>query len=291
MKSWRKPLTTTFKILISLGLLYFVISKMDWHLLQKEWEVDNKFYLFLAFISFLLSQLFSVFRVDLFFRRAGVRLSFINNARLYLLGMFYNFFIPGGVGGDAYKVIKLKKEFQQPVKTLTSAVFFDRFIGLCAICVLICIGILFVPLHIPVWVKTLVFALGFGGALIGPWILGRLFPTFKSVFYPTLGYSFVIQGFQIGTILLTLLALEPSANFAVYTIIFLISSILSIISFAGIGIRETFFYYAAQYLHFDPNVSAAVALVFSVITLITSLFGIIYLFKDIDFEREKKQFE
>lgn len=282
-KSWRKTLFTLLKILISIGLLYFVYTKIDWKLLQKEWQLSNKIYLILAFLSFLISQFFSVLRVDLYFRKAGVHLSFANNARLYLLGMFYNFFIPGGVGGDAYKVIALNRHFDQPVKTLTSAVFFDRFIGLCAICILICLGIIFIPIQIDLWFKLLIFSIGLSGAIIGPRILGMLFPKFKSVFYPTLLYSFLVQGFQIGTIVLALLATHPENSILVYILIFLVSSILSIVSFAGIGIRETVFYYAAQHLNFNPDVSAGIALIFSIITLITSLFGVFYLFRKIKF--------
>ncbi|MDG4950499.1 flippase-like domain-containing protein [Weeksellaceae bacterium KMM 9724] len=282
-KSWRKPLFTTIKILVSLGLLYFVFTKIDWDLLAEEWRIANKFLLFVGFISFLISQVLSVLRVDLYFKKAEIQLSFINNLRLYLLGMFYNFFIPGGVGGDAYKVIALNKHFDQPVKTITSAVFFDRFIGLCAICILICLGIVFIPLDIEFWIKAVIFSIGLIGALVGPYILGLLFPRFKSVFYPTLLYSFVIQAFQIGTIVFSLLAIHPEANIFTYILIFLVSSVLSVVSFAGIGIRETVFYYSASYLNFNPDVSAGVALMFSFITLVTSLFGAIYLFKRIKF--------
>ncbi|MGI9526694.1 MAG: lysylphosphatidylglycerol synthase transmembrane domain-containing protein [Weeksellaceae bacterium] len=282
-KNWRKNLFTTLKILISLGLLYFVFSKIDWNMLLFEWKAANKWFLILAFISFVISQVFSVLRVDLFFKKAGVHLSFWSNARLYLLGMFYNFFIPGGVGGDAYKVYALHKEFNQPVKTLTSAVFFDRLIGLCAICILICLGVFFIPIPMASWIKFAAIAVGIISILAGPKILGLIFPRFKTIFYPTLFYSFIIQGFQIGTIILSLLSTQPENNLLVYVMIFLVSSILSIVSFAGIGIRETVFYYAATYLDFNPDVAAGIALNFSIITLVTSLFGVIYLFKKIKY--------
>ena len=171
--------------------MYYISTKIDWELLPEEWKIANKFLLFLGFISFLISQVLSILRVDLYFKKANIHLPFVTNARLYLLGMFYNFFIPGGVGGDAYKVIALKKHFEQPIKTITSAVFFDRFIGLCAICILICIGIIFIPLEIDFWIKTIIFLVGLFGAVAGPYVLGILFPKFKSVFYPTLLYSFV----------------------------------------------------------------------------------------------------
>ena len=51
--------------------------------------------------------------------------------------MFYNFFIPGGIGGDAYKVYLLNKNFGWSAKKLPSSLFNDRLSGLLAICVLI----------------------------------------------------------------------------------------------------------------------------------------------------------
>lgn len=282
-KSWRKPLMTALKIVVSVGLLTWVLSRMEWSSLWEHWQKAEKGYLFLAFVSFVLSQWVSVFRFDLFIRKLGIRLSLANNIRLYALGMFYNFFIPGGVGGDAYKVMILKQNYKHSVKMLTSVVFFDRFIGLCATCILICFGVFFVPNPLGEFWNYTLLGIGVLSLLLGSFVLGKLFQTFASVFYPALGYSFVVQALQIGTVVFTLLALSPESDYSAYIVIFLISSVLSVISFAGIGIRETVFFYAATYMNFDPNVSAAVALVFSFITLISSLYGGLYLFKKIEF--------
>lgn len=229
-------------------------------------------------------------RVGIYFKQVGVPLSFITNAKLYALGMFYNFFIPGGVGGDAYKVIALKNHYKKSVRELTSAVFFDRFIGLCAIAILICLGVFLAPIDLPNWIRLLSLSIAVLSTLFGPYILGFIVPRFKSIFLPTLLYSFVIQAFQVGTVLLTLTAIQPHADYYIYALIFLGSSVLSIVSFAGIGIRETVFYYAGEYLNFNPDLSAAIALIFSIITLISSLFGAFYIIQKIDFgEVENKE--
>src|SRR5690606_41951763 len=50
--------------------------------------------------------------------------------------MFYNFFVPGGLGGDAYEVYVLHKSFNWNAKDLGFAILNDRTSGLFAICIL-----------------------------------------------------------------------------------------------------------------------------------------------------------
>lgn len=286
-KSRRKIFFTILKIVVSLALLYWVFSKLDWQALNKELKQSNWIWLSFAFISFLISQVISVMRMQLYLQKVEVHLPFLTNIKLYALGMFYNFFIPGGVGGDAYKVIALRNHFKKPLKELTSAIFFDRFIGLCAIGLLICYSVVFFPL---LYSYTLYFYLilmtGVLGTFLGPYILGKIFPRFKKIFFPTLLYSFGVQAFQIGTVVFTLLALKQTENIFLYIFILLISSVLSIISFAGIGIRENVFYYVGEYFNFNADIAAGIALIFSMITLITSLLGGIYIFKKINFDKK-----
>lgn len=285
-KSLRKKLFTALKILISIGLLYWVFSKIDWVSLKKELHYAQWAWLAIAWISFVISQIISVWRMQLYLKKVEIHLPFITNARLYALGMFYNFFIPGGVGGDAYKVIALRNHFHRPLKELTSAIFFDRFIGLCAIGILICFSIILLPIEISPWLYYFILLIGVGSIFVGPIILGKIFPRFKQIFFSTLVYSFAVQAFQVGSVLSILISLGQTEGSSLYIIIFLISSVLSIISFAGLGIRESIFYYAAEYFKFNPDVSAGVALLFSLISLLTSLIGGIYVIKKIDF-REK----
>jgi uncharacterized protein (TIRG00374 family) len=88
---------------------------------------------------FLASQILSVKRLDFYLKANSFNLSFRSNLELYFLGMFYNFFIPGGIGGDAYKVYILNKKLGWELKKITSTIFNDRLSGLLAICVLILI--------------------------------------------------------------------------------------------------------------------------------------------------------
>src|SRR5690606_41951136 len=57
----------------------------------------------------------------------------------------YNFFLPGGIGGDGYKIFFLKKTFQISRRQVLGAVFFDRLSGLWALCIVAGTLVIFMP--------------------------------------------------------------------------------------------------------------------------------------------------
>src|SRR5207249_10412603 len=63
----------------------------------------------------------------------GIRLSISRLSGLFLIGMFYNQFLPGGTGGDIIKSYLLLKETKDRKAGALLAVVFDRFIGLVAL--------------------------------------------------------------------------------------------------------------------------------------------------------------
>jgi uncharacterized protein (TIRG00374 family) len=163
MKKNRNLIFTFLKIALTFILLYIVFSAIPlndvWIVLKKS----NPILLFLAFVSFILSQLLSANRLLQLLKWSGFMLDSKKNYILYLLGMFYNFFIPGGIGGDAYKVYILNKENNWSVKKLTTVVFIDRLVGLIAIGILIILFCLFIPYFSNqnlVWLLFLVLAAG-----------------------------------------------------------------------------------------------------------------------------------
>lgn len=67
-----------------------------------------------------------------------VRLTFWVTLRLSLIGLFFNLFVPGGVGGDLIKMVYLKKEAGSRYPQAILTVLLDRVIGL--------VGLLFLTL-------------------------------------------------------------------------------------------------------------------------------------------------
>ena len=192
--------------------------------------------------------------------------------------MFYNFFIPGGIGGDAYKIYILNKSFKWEVKTLTSAVFVDRFIGLTAIGILVSLlSFNLMPYKSMFWLIPIAVVLII---IVAYFIIKHFFLKFLKVFSITLGISILVQLFQIASVIFIIMSLDNHDNYLNYILIFLISSVLSIFSFSGIGIREYIFYEASILLEIDSSVAVTIGLIFSIITAIISLFGIVFHFKN-----------
>lgn len=260
------------KILISGVLLYFVFTKIPFREVSKLWKTIDVFYLILGGIFFLTSQIISAKRLDFFLKKNEFNLSFKSNLELYFLGMFYNFFIPGGIGGDAYKIYLLNKKFGWSAKKLTSSLFADRLSGLIAICLIICLLGFFSLIEFKFWFILLFL----GGLFLGFFIFRKLFSSFEKIYWKTLGFSFAVQFLQIFCFIFLLKSIAVTEGFVNYSLLFLGSSVLSLISFAGIGIREMLFLQASKYFEFSPEYSISASLIFTVITAFFSLFGLFF---------------
>ncbi|AZA80509.1 lysylphosphatidylglycerol synthetase [Chryseobacterium lactis] len=261
------------KVGVSGVLLYFVFRKIPFSEIGKLIKTSNPLFLILALGVFGLSQMISSQRLLLYFHAQNFLIHKTDNFKLYLLGMFYNFFIPGGVGGDAYKIYTLHKKFRWNIKKLTKSVFCDRISGLFAIILLI-EGLMTMMLSgalklliIPIVITTIFLARLF---------FRTYFPQFKNIFYQTLLYSLSVQVLQLVSVYFILKSLMQVDGMVLYFVVFLISSTLSIISFSGIGVREWLFMKAAQYFTFNPDISVSAAVLFSFITAIVAFAGLCF---------------
>lgn len=287
----KKYIVTGLKLAISLALIYYVFF-VKLHILDilENYKNANWFYIFLAVILFILSQALSVFRLDYYFKDIQLDLSYQSNVRLYFLGMFYNTFVPGGIGGDAYKVYMLNKNYDTSLKKISQAVFLDKVIGLVAMLLMISFLVYLSNLTDYPLIQYGGLICSLVGLIAIPCVLGIIFPVHKRTFFNSIIYSLVLQLLQVGMLYFVLegLNIHP-ANFSIYLLIFLVSGILSIISFSGFGIREVVFMYAANRFNFDETLATSAAFIFSIITISISFVGIIYLFKGVKIEEKKKK--
>lgn len=282
----KKIAGTALKIGVSVLLFYFVVTKISFAEVFNIIKNSNVLLLLLSGVFLLLSQWVSSIRLNTFFHSIGYYLSNKSNHVLYLIGMFYNFFIPGGIGGDAYKVYKLHKKFDWNVKKLSAAIFIDRLSGLTAI------GMLLVLLTVPFvqnlgWISSNFILIGLAVLLLILIpimvfaLVQKLFPSFKKVYFKTLLLSVVVQVLQLICVYCLVLNFEVTSDLFSYLLVFLISVILSIVSFAGIGVREFVFYQAADLLHYNKDISVAIGLLFTFLTAILSLIGVFFQVKKI----------
>jgi len=276
-----KKLFTALKIVISALLIYFVFTKISFLEVLQTLKRTQPFYLFLASIFFVLSKIIASFRVNLYFHQLQVFLTQISNLKLYLLGMFYNLFLPGGIGGDAYKGYLIKKQFNIDTKKIVSVLVLDRLSGLLLLFMYACILIPFLNLNLIPYIEYYALA----AILVGIgvfWILNKKFFQYVlPIFWKAFGYSALVQFFQILSAYFILQSLDIELNTISYLFIFLVSSIVSVIplTIGGIGSRELTFFYGATLLHLDENTSIGISMIFFLITAFVSLFGIYYHFK------------
>ncbi|WP_396635104.1 lysylphosphatidylglycerol synthase transmembrane domain-containing protein [Maribacter sp. R86514] len=286
MAKLNKKVTTGLKVLISAVLIYFIFTKINVSEIKDILITSNPFYLILAAIFFILSKFIGAIRLNLYFHQLTIMLTHKSNFKLYLLGMFYNLFLPGGIGGDAYKGYILKKTFDVKTKRMVSVLVLDRLGGLLLLFIYACTLLAFIELEILNGYRWL-FITAIPLSVIVFWLLNKKFFNYVlPIFWKTTALSALVQLAQLASIWFILLALNIETNQVSYLIIFLISSIVAVVplTLGGIGSREVTFFYGAQFLGLDQNVSVGVSVLFFLITALVSLLGVIYHFKTIKLE-------
>ncbi|CAM1352111.1 hypothetical protein CSC81_01005 [Tenacibaculum discolor] len=272
-----KIVKTLAKIGVSILLLYLVFTKIDFNQVIKLYETSNPFYLVLAIVLFIISQFVSSLRLNYIFHKNQFPLNQVSNLKLYFIGMFYNFFIPGGVGGDAYKVYILNKQFGWKPKQLTKCVFIDRLIGLLAIFSLLILmgGYLFFSSSILLLISIII---AFFTFFVAKFVLARIFKNNDTYYTYSFGYSIVIQLLQVGVIVCIIKAFQLKVTAIIsYCFVFLISSVLSVVSFAGFGAREYTFLKASTFLNTQDTIATSIGLSFNIITALISLIGLVFI--------------
>lgn len=269
---------TLLKISITVLSLYLVSRKVDFKDLKDAFEESNPLFLFLAFLAFVISQVISSSRLNTFFKGIGLKISEIYNFKIYLLGMFYNLFLPGGIGGDGYKIFLLRKKFEIKGRRLFQAIFFDRLSGLWALGLINATLLIFIPnLGIPNWAPVLVVALGTVAYYI---IMSKFFGDYSKRFGLAHLKALMVQSMQVVSVIFLLYALNFEGKFSPYLFMFLMSSLVAIFPFTvgGLGARELVFLYGAQYFQMDQHVAVIISLLFYCISALLSFSGIYFVF-------------
>lgn len=278
MKIW-SIIKNIFKVIVTLAALYWVTLKIDFHQLQNALIDCNWWFLALALVSYICSQIIASSRLNSFFKTIHLLLPERYNLRLYQLGLLYNYFLPGGVGGDGYKVYFLKKNHGISGKKVLSAVFFDRLSGLWALSIITCALVIFMPrFAIPNEVTVSVAIIGTVSYYS---FLHVFFRPFAKRFLQTHTKALLVQGFQTLAAVFILYSLNFDGKFSPYLLIFLVSSLVAVVPSigGGIGLREAFSVAAADYLHTEQHTAILISLFFLIISLITASSGIYYIFR------------
>lgn len=274
----KKILKIAIKIILTFIAIYFVFSKVELKEVQKIVIHANIWYLLLAFLFFNLSKILSSIRLNIYFAHIGVKISQLYALKLYYIGMFYNLFLPGGVGGDGYKIYLLKKSHNTKVSTLITATLLDRLSGL--IPLLFFTGLLFIGsdfYHKYIWLDWV--------AIVG---VITIFPIFYliniyffkgyiEIFFKTTLLGSLVQLLQLVSAFFIVYAIGYNSNMIIFLTLFLISSVVAVlpISIGGVGVRELTFLYGLTLLGIDADGGVAFSILFFLITAFSSFIGAI----------------
>ena len=278
-KRTKRLIKTILKFGLTIAALYYVFRKIEFSSVFELILDSNGWYLLLALLLFAASKTVSAYRLNIFFSATGLNISGNVNLRLYLLGMFYNLFLPGGIGGDGYKIYLLQKNYKTGTAKLFGAVLTDRLSGMTALgmLALLLFGLDDIPLEWN-WVGYLL--IPFAAAAL--YLFCRLFyKSFLKVFPLTLVYSLGVQFLQLVCAYFIVKAMGAEESMMSYLLVFLVSSIVAVlpISIGGMGVRELTFLYGAQLLAINEDMAVSVSLMFYLITAFVSFLGLYFVIR------------
>ena len=220
MAKLNKKVTTVLKVLISTVLIYFIFTKINVSEIKSILSTSNLIYLLLGLLFFVISKLVAAVRLNLYFHRLQIMLTHKSNFKLYLLGMFYNLFLPGGIGGDAYKGYILKKTFEVKTKRIVSVLVLDRLGGLLLLFIYACLLLGFLDNKLLTGYHWVFFtAIPFSVVIF--WLLNKKFFHYVlPIFWKSTVLSSLVQLAQLISIWCILLALHIDTDQISYLIIF-----------------------------------------------------------------------
>ncbi len=272
----KKGILILARILVAVAAMYLALRKINWkELNQFEWG-SSLLWLLPALLAYNVSQFISAYRLLRFYKIYIPGISYSFNLRLYYKGMFYNLFLPGGIGGDAYKIIALKNS-SNTYKQLTTATLLDRVTGLIVLLLIVSILTRIVPLqglfHDFFFLLPIFVIIGIPCYWL---VVYYFFKPFHKIL-PLAGLlSVLVQGFQLVSFYCILYALQINIGLlSEHAFLFFVSSIISAlpVSVGGIGTRELAMATGATHFHFSATKMVSASLLFFILTAISSLVG------------------
>jgi uncharacterized protein (TIRG00374 family) len=130
----KKILVTVFQVAVTIALLYWVYHDPNRRAQMAEALRHARYsWVVIGILAYVIVEIAAAFRWHVLLKVQDIHLSFWRLSGLFLIGMFYNQFLPGGTGGDIIKSYYLLKETPDRKAGALLAVVFDRLIGLVAL--------------------------------------------------------------------------------------------------------------------------------------------------------------
>jgi uncharacterized membrane protein YbhN (UPF0104 family) len=263
---WRGRAMTLLKIGVTLGGLYLVLSRLDPALILTALREANWGWMAVGVILIAASLIVRAWRWQVILHGSGASIPFRRLVELYLVGTFFNAFLPSGFGGDVVRAAEAAQDV--PATVAVSTVVIDRLSGLMALFVLALAILPFRPPDFPrtlLWLITGLSVAGLSAGLVlvdgrlARWVVDRLPRGLRELgggilprtveamdrctwraLAAALAISLVFNLMQIGWWYTTGRALSLKVPYSYYMLVVPILALAMLFpSVGGLGVRET----------------------------------------------------
>lgn len=127
----KKAALTTLQVVITVGILWLVLRDPNKRAeMAAALRKADTCWLLAGLGAYGIVEILAGLRWQLLLRVQGVQLKWTRVFGLSMIGIFFNFFVPGGTGGDVVKIFYLLKETPGKGPQALLSVLVDRIIGL-----------------------------------------------------------------------------------------------------------------------------------------------------------------
>jgi len=139
----KEKLTFLLKLIIGFSLMVFILYKIEWNeFVSTIIQIKPVFIYIPVLLFFFPSVWLSVLKWKKLLRVYNIDLPFKQLYLYYLIGTFFNNFLPSTVGGDISRVLYLKRATNKTAE-ITSSIIMERVTGLLALIFLGALSVLF----------------------------------------------------------------------------------------------------------------------------------------------------
>ena len=303
----QKLLLTLIKLVISGGLIYWILRGTDLGEIGAAVGSANVWLLVIAFSLHVAGFTISAYRWRMLLRTRGSNASILFLIKSYIVGVFFNNFLPSTIGGDVYRAYDSWR-LGQSRSSAVAVVFVDRFLGLLALMLFALLALLAanalterIPL-LPVWLLA-----GTAIMVAAVWLLfmaprrlpeliagiklpfgdkmRRLIDAFlafkgeREVLFKALGLSVLLQTNVVLHYYLIARALDLPIPFYSFFLIIPLATVITLlpISVNGIGVRENaYIFFFAPFAVATAEAIAFAWIAYGMVVLQGVIGGIVY---------------
>ncbi len=306
----RNQFFNILKIVVSIVLLVFIFSSIDFQLFLVTVRRANPWWLAVAVVIMMVGVVLRAWRWKILLDAIGAIVPLGELTAIYFIGFLFNNLLPSGLGGDAIRMVELNRHTQHGSDAVTSVVV-DRFLGLLALQFIALIALIFSWNAVPIAIAYFTVLIFFASIMLGYLLINRslysalqnrippfrrltqikmvnnLFESFQRYPLPAIGQSFLVSLlFNVSLIAMNVFigwALGAQVTLGQYAVFVPITSLVLIIpiSFAGLGVREETYRQLFGQIGVSGEVAVAMSLLVYIIgNICTGLIGgIIYLLR------------